>query len=361
VRKALITGITGQDGSYLAELLLSKGYEVYGLARRVSVPNQYRLQDAYNIAEGKLTVLQGDVTDASSIFSIVNEVRPDEIYNLAAQSQVGVSFKAPQNSFDTIVSGTLNLLEAIRTLHLPAKFYQASSSEMFGASLGTLYGSPPPEANNFEKGNAHYRQDENTPFKPNSPYAAAKLASHNLLRIYRDSYDIFACGGILFNHESERRGEDFVTRKITKYLAKLHCLARTKAFHKALRCSLGNIEARRDWGHAQDYVYAMWLMLQQAQPDDYVVGTGTTHSVKEFYEEAFKHITIPHLKVEDTYYIDKDLLRPNDVPYLRANPKKAFDKLGWRVRISFSELVRKMVTHDIKLFKKENPELCPIA
>ncbi len=336
--RAVIFGITGQDGSYLSELLLAKGYDVFGVNRRVSVSTDERIKHLFGNPLFHLT--QGDITDMSSVISIIRHVQPDEVYNLAAQSHVGTSFKEPLHSFDVTAKGAFNVLEAIRQIDCGIKFYQASSSEMFGSSLGTLYGSP--LNGDLSHGNSHYRQDESTPMLPCSPYAIAKLAAHHATRLYREAYGLHASAGILFNHESERRGASFVTRKITKYVGDVYHTQRASFILPRLK--LGNIHARRDWGHAEDYVRAMWLMLQQDTPDDYVIATGETHTVEEFLEIAFGYTDKDwHEYVE----IDETLKRPKDVGYLCGNSTKAHARLGWWPKVTFSELVRRMLVYDM--------------
>lgn len=323
-RIALITGITGQDGSYLAELLLEKGYEVHGVVRRSSTMNRGRidhLQHAHpNHAEGSRFILHyGDMTDSGGLNRLVKTVRPDELYNLAAQSHVQISFDQPEYTGDTDGVGTTRLLEAVRTLGLPVRFYQASTSEMFGLSA------PP--------------QSEITPFWPRSPYAIAKLYAHWMTVNYREAHHIFACSGILFNHESPRRGENFVTRKVTRGVAQI--LA-----GKQDKLRMGNLDAKRDWGHARDYVRAMWLMLQEDAPDDYVIATGTTRSVKDFVEAAFGLAGLDwqkYVQVDDAY------MRPAEVAELCGDPSKASEKLGWTPTITFDELVHEMLENDMKL------------
>ena len=323
-RRALITGITGQDGSYLAELLLEKGYEVHGVVRRSSTMNRGRidhLQHAHpSHAEGSRFVLHyGDMTDSGGLNRLVKTVRPDELYNLAAQSHVQVSFDQPEYTGDADGVGTTRLLEAVRTLGLPVRFYQASTSEMFGLSA------PP--------------QSETTPFRPRSPYAIAKLYAHWMTVNYREAHHIYACSGILFNHESPRRGENFVTRKVTRGVAQI--LA-----GKLDKLRMGNLEAKRDWGHARDYVQAMWLMLQQDEPDDYVIATSTTRSVREFVEAAFGLVGLDWQKYVQ---VDNAYMRPADVEELRGDPSKATAKLGWAPTITFDELVHEMLETDLKL------------
>ena len=338
--KAIIFGITGQDGSYLAELLLEKGYEVIGVTRRVSVPTLNRITHILP----KIKIIEGDITDAFSVSNVIKEEAPDEIYNLAAQSHVGTSFKQPSLTWDVTAGGVLNILEAIRYSGKKdtIKFYQASSSEMFGKNY------------NIREGLASMikYQDENTPFVPQSPYAIAKLAAHHLVRNYRESYGIFACSGILFNHESERRGEKFVTRKITKWIGEFVASDMDKEF-PALR--LGNLDAKRDWGHAEDYVRGMWEMLQHEIPDDYVVATGETHSVREFLDIAFKHIGIDDW--DDFVVIDPEFYRPAEVDYLLGIPAKAKRVLEWEPRISFQQLVERMVDSDVEAERLQRPDL----
>lgn len=338
--KAIIFGITGQDGSYLAELLLKKGYEVVGITRRVSVPTLDRITHILP----KIKIIEGDITDAFSVSNVIKEEDPDEIYNLAAQSHVGTSFKQPSLTWDVTAGGVLNILEAIRYSGKKdrIKFYQASSSEMFGKNY------------NIREGLASMikYQDENTPFVPQSPYAIAKLAAHHLVRNYRESYGIFGCSGILFNHESERRGEKFVTRKITKWIGEFVASGMDKEF-PALR--LGNLDAKRDWGHAEDYVRGMWEMLQHETPDDYVVATGETHSVREFLDIAFSHIGIDDW--DDFVVIDPEFYRPAEVDYLLGIPAKANRVLQWEPRISFQQLVERMVDSDVEAERLQRPDL----
>ena len=320
-KRALITGITGQDGSYLADLLLDKGYEVYGLIRRSSSFNTSRIDHIYKDPHDKkarLHLVYGDLSDASSLFGILSDIKPDEIYNLAAQSHVRVSFDIPEYTADITGTGTVRLLEAIRGLGLKTKFYQASSSEMFGKVL-------------------EVPQTEETPFYPRSPYGAAKVYSYWITKNYRESYGMFACNGILFNHESPRRGETFVTRKITKAVANIKAGLQEKLY-------LGNLDSKRDWGFAGDYVEAMWLMLQQEKPDDYVVATNETHTIKEFLQEAFSHVG---LKWQDYVEIDPKYFRPAEVDLLIGDYTKAKNNLGWEPKTRFKDLVRLMVDSDM--------------
>ena len=325
MKKALITGITGQDGSYLTEFLLAKGYEVHGLIRRSSSFNTSRIDHLYNdktIYNQKLFLHYGDLCDSSSLCRIIEKTAPDEIYNLGAQSHVKVSFDIPEYSSDIDAIGTCRILDAIRDTRIKTKFYQASSSEMFG-KVQTI------------------PQNESTPFYPRSPYGCAKLYSHWLTVNYRESYGIFACSGILFNHESPRRGQTFVTRKITCGIAEI--LAK-----KIDKIYLGNLDAKRDWGFAGDYVEAMWLMLQQPKADDYVIATGETHSVREFLEEAFGFVDLDWQKYVE---IDPKYFRPAEVDLLIGDPSKAKIKLGWEPRVKFKDLVKMMVESDIKNLK----------
>jgi len=347
MKKALITGITGQDGSYLAEFLIEKGYEVHGIVRRSSTMNRSRIDHLTESEQltgpdkGKLILHYGDLTDSSSIEKILKLIMPDEIYNLGAQSHVRVSFDVPENTTNVVALGTLRLLEAVKNICPKSRFYQAGSSEMFGKVLETP-------------------QKESTPFYPRSPYGCGKVFAHFITKNYRESYGMFACNGILFNHESERRGEAFVTRKITLSLARIK-YGLQKDVH------LGNLDAKRDWGHAKDYVRAMWLMLQQEKPEDYVIGLGEQHSVREFIEEAAKVIGL-NLKsngksgLQEAYVDEKGqeivklherYLRPAEVETLLADPSKAIHKLGWTPDISFKELVRVMCEHDLKIAEKE--------
>ncbi|MCC2642200.1 MAG: gmd [Nitrospira sp.] len=320
--KALITGITGQDGSYLAEFLLAKGYDVYGIIRRSSSFNTARIDGIYqdpHIVEAKVHLVYGDLNDASSLNKILRTVRPDEIYNLGAQSHVRVSFDIPEYTAEITGLGTVRLLEAIRESGLRPKFYQASSSEMFGKVQ-------------------EVPQRETTPFYPRSPYGAAKVYAHWITVNYREAYGLFACNGILFNHESPRRGETFVTRKITKAAARIKLGLQQDLF-------LGNLDAKRDWGYAGDYVQAMWLMLQQDQPDDYVVATGETHTVREFLDVAFGHLGLDwqrHVKIDPRYY------RPTEVDLLIGDPAKAARQLGWKPNVDFHRLAIMMVEADVE-------------
>jgi GDPmannose 4,6-dehydratase len=331
MKTAIVTGVTGQDGSYLADLLLANKYKVYGIYRRTSSLNFSRLQDV--IKHKNFHLLEGDICDPYTVARILKVIKPDEYYNLAAQSHVATSFEQPSYTWDATAKGVLNALEAIRNESADTKFYQASSSEMFGKNYTTVYDDSGENPIKF--------QNEDTAFYPQSPYAIAKLAGHHLVRNYRDSYNIFACSGILFNHESERRGENFVTRKITKWLGEFIASDKDKKFPK-LR--LGNLDAHRDWGHAQDYVKAMWLMLQQENPDDYVVATGNTYTIKEFLEIAFSRYD---LNWEKYVVIDPKFYRPAEVEFLRGSPKKAKDKLKWSPEISFYQLVERMVENDV--------------
>jgi GDPmannose 4,6-dehydratase len=320
MRRALITGVTGQDGSYLAEFLIAKGYQVHGLKRRSSSFNTDRVDHLYrdfHESGAQLFLHYADLTDPISLAGLLTEIRPDEIYNLGAQSHVKVSFETPEYTGDVVGLGTLRLLESIRRTSLKCRFYQASSSEMFGSTL------PP--------------QDETSPFHPRSPYACAKAFAHQCTVNYRESYGIHASCGILFNHESPRRGETFVTRKITRAVAYIKLGMQEKLF-------LGNLDARRDWGYAPDYVRAMWLMLQQDQPADYVIGTGEMHSVREFVERAF---AAADLDWHDWVAIDPRYYRPAEVDALQADFSKARSVLGWEPEVTFAELVPLMVEADL--------------
>jgi len=323
MKKALITGITGQDGSYLAELLLSKGYEVHGIIRRASTFNTERLDHLYqdpHVHGVRLFLHYGDLSDSVSLVKLLYQLKPDEIYHLAAQSHVRVSFDIPEYTADITGVGTIRILEAIRETGLATRFYQASSSEMFGKV-------------------AEVPQCETTPFHPRSPYGVAKVFAYWATVNYRESYDLFASNGILFNHESPRRGETFVTRKITRAVAYIKTGLQDKLF-------LGNLDSKRDWGYAKEYVEAMWLMLQQEQPDDFVIATGETHTIREFCELAFHHAGLDWQK---HVAFDKRYLRPAEVDILIGNPAKARRVLGWEPKVKFKELVQLMVDADIQL------------
>ena len=324
-KKALITGITGQDGSYLAELLLSKGYEVHGIVRRSSSFNRGRIDPIYSdpqLQSTKLFLHYGDLSEGSSLVRLLDKLGPEEIYNLAAQSHVRVSFDNPEYSTDVNATGTVRLLEAIRESGIKPRFYQASSSEMYGKVR-------------------EVPQNELTPFYPRSPYAASKVYAYWITVNYREAYKLHATNGILFNHESHRRGESFVTRKITRAVAHIQAGLQEKLY-------LGNLDAKRDWGYAKEYVEAMWLMLQQEKPDDYVVATGETHSVREFLEEAFGHVDLDWKKY---VAMDERYLRPSEVDLLLGDASKAKRQLGWAPKTKFSDLVKLMVDADIKLLK----------
>ena len=329
-KKAIVFGITGQDGSHLADLLLSKEYEVVGVSRRASTDNTGRIK--HILQNSKFLLIQGDITDAHSVANILKEhVDVDEIYNLAAQSHVAVSFKQPGLTWDITGKGCLNILQSIEDLGMKhVRFYQASSSEMYGKNYDVDR-----DQNKF--------QNEDTKFLPQSPYAIAKCAAHHMTRLFREGYGTHASAGILFNHEGERRGETFVTRKITKWIGDFEKSGRDPNFPK-LR--LGNLEAFRDWGYAGDYVEAMWMMLQQDSPDDYVICTGETHTIREFLDVAFKHIGIDDWS--DLVVQDPEFYRPAEVDYLRGDNTKAKTKLGWELKHSFEDLVRIMVKHDIE-------------
>lgn len=325
-KTALISGITGQDGSYLAEWLLSKGYQVYGIIRRQSTFGTSRLQHIFDEPtdpDARLRLVYGDLTDASALNKILRNIRPDEIYNLGAQSHVRVSFDVPDYTADVVALGTLRMLEAMRESGIHAKFYQASSSEMYGKVQ-------------------EIPQKETTPFYPRSPYACAKVYGYWITVNYRESYNFFACNGILFNHESPRRGETFVTRKITRALANIIHKRQDKLY-------LGNLDARRDWGFAGDYVEAMWLMLQQDQPDDYVIATGQNYSVRDFLEAAFSYKGLDWRKYVET---DPRYFRPAEVDELLGDPSKAKKNLGWEPRVGFEDLVHMMVDSDIEDVRK---------
>ena len=322
-KKALITGITGQDGSYLAELLLANGYEVHGIIRRTAAPYLGYLESVYAAGHFKpeqISLHHGDLADAGSLVRLLDKIKPDEVYNLAAQSDVRISFDIPGYTADITATGVARLLEAIHESGLRPRFYQASSSEMFGKVRETP-------------------QTELTPFHPRSPYACAKVYAYWITVNQRESYGLHASNGILFNHESPRRGENFVTRKITRAVARIQAGLQDKLF-------MGNIEAKRDWGYAKEYVEAMWLMLQQPEPDDYVVATGETHSVREFLEYAFDHVKLDwkkHVEIDPKFY------RPAEVDMLIGDAGKAHQKLGWSPKTKFADLVRLMVEADVKL------------
>ncbi|HRI64182.1 MAG TPA: GDP-mannose 4,6-dehydratase [Polyangium sp.] len=327
MKRALITGITGQDGSYLTELLVAKGYEVHGIVRRSSSFNTGRIDHLYNDpheSNVRLRLHFGDLNDASSLHTIVSQVCPDEIYNLGAQSHVRVSFDIPEYTGEITGLGTLRILETIRKLGLSCRFYQASSSELYGKATE----SP---------------QRESTPFHPRSPYACAKAYAFYIAQNYREAYGMHVSNGILFNHESERRGETFVTRKITRAVGRIKHGLQNELY-------LGNLDAKRDWGHAEDYVEAMWLMLQRDQADDYVVGTGQTHSVREFLELAFHQVGLDY---RDFVHIDPRYFRPAEADSLLADPSKALRILGWKPKLTFEDLVTRMVNHDLELAARE--------
>jgi GDPmannose 4,6-dehydratase len=332
-KRALITGITGQDGSYLSELLMEKGYEVHGIIRRTSTFNTDRIDHIYedpHSESARLYLHYGDLTDGVTLRRILEEVKPIEIYNLGAQSHVRVSFDSPEYTVDSVGMGTLRLLEAIRDYcnrtGIDVRFYQAGSSEMFGKVQDVP-------------------QKETTPFYPRSPYACAKVYAHWQTVNYRESYDLFACNGILFNHESPRRGETFVTRKITRAIARIVAGKQKKLY-------LGNLDSKRDWGYAKDYVRAMWLMLQQEEPDDYVVATGETHSIREFLDVSFKYV---NLDWNDYVEFDPRYLRPAEVDLLIGDPAKAKEKLGWEPSVTFEQLVALMVDADLRALGIASP------
>lgn len=343
MKKALITGVTGQDGAYLSELLLKKGYEVHGLKRRSSSFNTARVDHLLTNNEKPFFLHHGDVTDTTSLIRIIQEIQPDEIYNLAAQSHVAVSFETPEYTAQADALGTLRILEALRILKLEekTKFYQASTSELFGNA-------------------ASVPQNEQTPFAPCSPYAAAKLYAYWITKNYRDAYNMFACNGILFNHESPIRGETFVTRKITRAVARIYYGVQDKVY-------LGNLDAQRDWGFAGEYVEAMWLMLQQEKPQDFVIATGKTYSVRDFVKAAFEHVGIAiewqgsglqekgiNKKTgQDVIVIHPRYFRPTDVQVLCGDATKAHTELGWQAKVSLDELVAMMVSSDCLAVQKE--------
>ena len=326
-KTALITGVTGQDGSYLAELLLSKGYHVVGVKRRTSLISTNRIDHILERHEKNINfdLVYGNLNDSGALHRLLIEHKPDEIYNLAAQSHVRVSFETPEETTEYVAMGTLRLLEAMRNICPESKFYQASSSEMFGD-------------------NPEHPQSETTRLTPASPYACAKVYAHNLCRNYRESYGLHISSGILFNHESPRRGETFVTRKITRAAARIKMGIQDKLY-------LGNLDAKRDWGFAGDYVEAMWLMLQQDTPDDYVVATGKTHTVRQFLEVVFNHAK---LDIDKHVRIDERLYRPHEVPLLLGDPTKAREKLSWEPKVDFEGLAKMMYESDLKNLKKEN-------
>jgi len=345
MKKALITGITGQDGSYLAEFLINKGYKVYGLVRRSSVMNRQRIEDIYykkyNYDEKDLQIFYGDLGDSSSLNRLIKKCCPDEVYNLAAQSHVGVSFKIPEYTCDVTGLGTVRILDALKDQEFETKFYQASSSEMFGNSLIDL-------------------QNEETPFMPQSPYACAKVFSFHITKVYREAYCMFASNGILFNHESPRRGENFVTRKITLSLARIKLGLQDKLY-------LGNLDAKRDWGYAKDFVEAMWLILQHKEPDDFVIATGETHTVREFVEKAADLLNFDikwegkgvnekaiDVKTGNTLVeIDPKFYRPLDVNLLKGDSTKAKKVLNWEPKVTFNKLIEIMVEADLKNVKNK--------
>jgi len=327
MKRALITGITGQDGSYLTELLLEKGYQVFGIVRRSSSFNTDRIDHLYQDPHepgARLRMFYGDLNDSSSLNTILRNTQPDEIYNLGAQSHVRVSFDVPEYTADVTGLGTVRILEAIRDTGIKPKFYQASSSELFGRVR-------------------EVPQTELTPFYPRSPYACAKAYAYHITVNYRESYDLFACNGILFNHESERRGETFVSRKITRAATRIKLGLQQKLY-------LGNLDARRDWGYAKDYVEAMWLMLQAEEADDYVIATGENHSVREFLDETFAYLDLDWNEFVET---DPRYYRPAEVDLLLGDASKARRVLGWEPKVSFKELVQLMVDHDLELARQE--------
>src|SRR2546422_2816656 len=327
MKKALITGITGQDGSYLTEFLLSKSYIVYGVIRRSSSFNTGRIDHIYQDPHDpspRMRLIYGDLNDASSLNKIIRTVEPDEIYNLGAQSHVRVSFDIPEYTGEVTGLGTVRLLEAIREVGISPKFYQASSSELYGK----VHETP---------------QTELTPFHPRSPYACAKAYAYHITVNYRESYGLFACNGILFNHESERRGETFVSRKITRAATRIKLGLQDKLY-------MGNLDAQRDWGYARDYVEAMWMIMNAEEPDDYVVATGETHSVREFLEKTFSYLDLDWEKYVE---IDPRYFRPAEVDLLLGDASKAREKLGWKPKVTFDDLVKLMTDHDLQLARQE--------
>lgn len=326
--RALITGVTGQDGSYLAELLLAKNYEVFGMVRRSSVKRLERIESLVD----RINLVEGDLTDQSSLDSVIHDVKPDEVYNMAAQSFVPASWSQAALTGDVTGLGVTRMLEAIRKHHPPAKFLQASSSEMFGKVRETP-------------------QTERTPFYPRSPYGVAKVFGHHITVNYRESYRLFACSAMAFNHESPRRGTEFVTRKVTLQVAKIKCGLASKLM-------MGNLDAKRDWGFAGDYVQAMWLMLQQPEPEDFVLATGKTHSIRELLEVAFAEVGLDWQKYVE---IDPKFIRPAEVDHLCGDAAKARQKLGWTPQVSFTELIRMMVRADLQALQKSDPRLASAA
>jgi GDPmannose 4,6-dehydratase len=327
-KKALIFGITGQDGSYLAEFLIEKGYEVSGVVRRSSVSNEERLLPLWR--SHYMPVYYGDVTDTSSVYRVIEHFRPDEVYNLAAQSNVKISFDEPFHTHEVVARGAMNILDAIQYIKPEIKYYQASSSEMFGDSI---------DLDGYQR--------ESTPFSPQSPYGLAKLHAHQTTKFYRTCHNIFACSGILFNHESERRSEAFLTRKVTSYVAKLVC---GKTDVKLL---LGNLEAYRDWGYAPDYVEAIWKIMQHGTADDFVVATGTTRQVKDFVREAFAYVNIKDWERFVSY--DNTLCRKSEVNKLCGDASKAKRELGWEPRTNFQTMIQQMINHDIEVVNRGKP------
>lgn len=327
---SLISGITGQDGSYLADLLLHKNHKVIGLHRRSSTNNFERIS---HINHPNFILEEFDLTDSSGCNRIINKYKPNYFFNLGAQSHVGTSFKQPITTFEVDTIGVVNILESIRNYSPETRFYQASTSEMFGKNY----------SENILKGKY---QDENTPFLPQSPYGVAKLASHRMVQLYREAYNLFACSGILFNHESPRRGENFVTRKITNYIGQLV----NGVVSKDQKLPLGNLAAKRDWGHAKDYVNAMFMMLEHSEPDDFVISTGDTFSVQDFCDKAF---SLLQLNYQDHIYIDPEFYRPCEVDYLKGDSSKARNVLNWQPKISFDQLVQDMVYSDVSKYSHD--------
>ncbi len=328
---ALVTGVTGQDGSYLSELLLDKKYTVVGLHRRTSFNNFSRINHLLN--NSQFILEEFDLTDPTNVINTIDKYQPDEFYNLAAQSHVQTSFKQPTTTFEVNTIGVTNILEALKTRSSATKFYQASTSEMFGRNY------------TIDHNTKIKYQDENTELLPQSPYGVSKVAAHRMVQLYREAYGLFACSGILFNHESPRRGENFVTRKVTKYIGQLI----NQKINDSLK--LGNLQAMRDWGHARDYVKAMFMMLQADSPDDFVICTGKTWSVLDFVKASFEYVDLDYKKYVE---IDQELFRPAEVEYLRGNSSKAHDVLEWQPEISFGDLVKDMVDNDVKHYNSNN-------
>jgi GDPmannose 4,6-dehydratase len=361
MKTAIITGVNGQDGSYLSELLLNKGYYVVGVVRRSSIGRYDRIE--HLMREQNFKVVEGDICDPSSVHNLVREYKPHELYNLAAQSHVATSFEQPSYTFQVNAVGVLNILEAVRMNNPSTRVYQASTSEMFGSNYTERsYYHPDNAAINEGNPNIIYKfQDEDTPLDARSPYGVSKIAAHNLINNYKEAYGLYACSGILFNHESPRRGENFVTRKITKWLGGFvkwcnegnmsysnvnHPDYHIGTISNYPKLKLGNLEAQRDWGHAKDYVRAMWMMLQQDKPENFVIGTGETHTVGQFVKYACKAAGV--IYTPGIVTVDPKFYRPSDVEFLKCNPARANKTLGWKPEITFKQLVKEMVEEDIK-------------